>query len=154
MIQIEDALRPSPNYLLQSVRFIFFKVCFVFWVFFKILFIYSWETQRESQRHTQREKQALHREPEVGRDPRPRIKTWAEGRCSTAEPPGIPTDLFSKTTSLATPSHLHSSNVIISGLFGPPRKNYRHLYLLGTQKELSFWGSTKSNNCPIYMMKK
>ena len=39
-------------------------------VFFKILFIYSWETQRERQRHRQREKQAPHRDPDVGLDPR------------------------------------------------------------------------------------
>ena len=40
--------------------------------FFKILFIYSWETEREreSQRHRQREKQAPHREPDAGLDPR------------------------------------------------------------------------------------
>ena len=35
-----------------------------------ILFIYSWETQREMQRHRQREKQAPCREPDVGLDPR------------------------------------------------------------------------------------
>ena len=39
-------------------------------LFFKILFIYSWETQRERQRHRQREKQAACREPDVGLDPR------------------------------------------------------------------------------------
>ena len=40
--------------------------------FFKILFIYSLETQRERerQRHRQREKQAPCREPDAGRDPR------------------------------------------------------------------------------------
>ena len=42
-----------------------------YWIFFfKILFIYSWETQRERQRHRQREKQAPLREPDVGLDPR------------------------------------------------------------------------------------
>ena len=35
--------------------------------FFKILFIYSWETER--QRHRQREKQAPCRDPNVGLDP-------------------------------------------------------------------------------------
>ena len=38
--------------------------------FLKILFIYSWETWRESQRHRQREKQVPCREPDVGLDPR------------------------------------------------------------------------------------
>ena len=37
----------------------------------KILFIYSWETHRERQRHWQREKQAPCREPHVGLDPGP-----------------------------------------------------------------------------------
>ena len=39
-------------------------------MFFKILFMYSWETQRERQRHRQREKQPPWGEPEVGLDPR------------------------------------------------------------------------------------
>ena len=34
-------------------------------IFKKILFIYSWETHRERQRHRQREKQAPFREPDV-----------------------------------------------------------------------------------------
>ena len=38
--------------------------------FFKIVFIYSSETQRERQRHRQREKHVPCREPEVGLDPR------------------------------------------------------------------------------------
>ena len=36
----------------------------------KILFIYSWETQGERQRHRQREKWGPHREPNVGLDSR------------------------------------------------------------------------------------
>ena len=36
--------------------------------FFKVLFIYSWETQRERQRHRQREKQAPYEEPDAGLD--------------------------------------------------------------------------------------
>ena len=35
----------------------------------KILFIHSWETERQRQRHRQREKQAPCREPDVGLDP-------------------------------------------------------------------------------------
>ena len=38
--------------------------------FFKILFIFSWETQRERQRHRQREKQAPCKEPDAGLNPR------------------------------------------------------------------------------------
>ena len=43
---------------------------FIKFFFFKILFIYSWETQRERQRHRQREKQAPCDEPDVGLYPR------------------------------------------------------------------------------------
>ena len=57
----------------------------------KTLFIYSWETHRERQRHRQREKQALCREPDAGTwSQDPRITTWAKGRCSTTEPPRCP----------------------------------------------------------------
>ena len=38
-------------------------------IFLKVLFIYSQETQRERQRHGQREKQAPCRESDVGLDP-------------------------------------------------------------------------------------
>ena len=55
--------------------------------FFKILFIYSWDTHtyRQRQRHRQREKQAPCREPDVGLNPGTqswdsRIMPWAEGR--------------------------------------------------------------------------
>ena len=52
----------------------------VFLLFFKILFIYSWETQRGvGQRYRQREKQAPCREPNVGSRPRPKaaLNSWA-----------------------------------------------------------------------------
>ena len=39
-------------------------------IFFKILFIYPGETQRERQRRRQREKQAPCGEPDAGLDPR------------------------------------------------------------------------------------
>ena len=56
-------------YLFQHIHSVFVSYE-VF--FFKILFIYSWETdrERERQRHRQREKQAPCREPDVGLDPR------------------------------------------------------------------------------------
>ena len=73
---------------LLSCSFVFFLFCF-----FKILLIYSWETQREKQRHRQREKQPPHREPNVGLDPGTpswdsRIEPWAEG--STPDSPRRP----------------------------------------------------------------
>ena len=43
--------------------------CFFFKIF-KILFIYSWQRERDTQRHRQKEKQALCRELDVGLDPR------------------------------------------------------------------------------------
>ena len=54
-------------------------------------FIYSWETQRERQRHRQWEKQASCWEPDMGLHPRTSgLMTWAEGRCSMTEPPRYP----------------------------------------------------------------
>ena len=60
--------------------------------FFKILFIYSWETQRERerQRHKQREKQAPCREPDMGLDPR-----------SPGSGPGLKAALYHWTTRAA-----------------------------------------------------
>ena len=48
--------------------------------FLKILFIYSW--QRERQRHRQREKQVLYREPNVELDPRT-LGSWPEPKATT-----------------------------------------------------------------------
>ena len=45
------------------------------YLFLKKIFIYSWETYRERQKHRQREKQAPRREPDVGLDPRPQDHT-------------------------------------------------------------------------------
>ena len=58
-----DKLRPRKDEFVgrEAQVFLFF--------FFKILFIYSWETWR-GQRHRQREKQALCGEPEAGLNPR------------------------------------------------------------------------------------
>ena len=62
--------------------------------FFKILFIYSWETQRcvrERQRHRQREKQAPCREPHVGLDPRtPGPRPGPKAGAKPLSHPGIP----------------------------------------------------------------
>ena len=41
-----------------------------FLIFLKILFLYSWETWKERQRHRQREKQAPQGEPDLGLTPR------------------------------------------------------------------------------------
>ena len=49
------------------------------------------ERENERQRHRQREEQAPRREPEAGLDPGTPGSPRAEGRCQTAEPPGIPT---------------------------------------------------------------
>ena len=59
--------------------------------FFKILFIYSLETQREGGRDTGRGRSRLHEGSLNGTRSRdPRITPWAEGRCSTAGPPRRP----------------------------------------------------------------
>ena len=46
--------------------------------FKKVLFVYSWETQRESQKHRQKEKQALRRELDVGLNPGSRDHTLSQ----------------------------------------------------------------------------
>ena len=67
------------------------------------------ERERERQRHRQREKQAPCREPDAGLDPEfSRIAPWAKGRCSTAEPPGLP------------PASFFNSCVIVLHLFTLP----------------------------------
>ena len=48
------------------------------------------ERERERQRHTQREKQAPCKKPDVGLNPWTRIMPWGEGRRSTAESPRCP----------------------------------------------------------------
>ena len=56
-------------------------------IFFKILFIYSWETERERQR----KKQAPHREPDVGLDPRtPGSCPEPKADIQPLSPPGVP----------------------------------------------------------------
>ena len=62
-----------------------------YFFFLKILFIYSWETQREGKRHRQREKEAPYGEPDAGLDPRT-LELWPEPKAE-AQPlshPGCP----------------------------------------------------------------
>ena len=73
-----------------TIDFIFFIfLFFILFFFLKILFIYSWETQRESGRDTGRERSRLH----AGRDSIPRLQDRALGqrqalnRCTTQESP-------------------------------------------------------------------
>ena len=70
-----------------------FQLKLSFNFFLKILFIYSWETQRERgrQRHRQREKQAPHREPDAGLDPGT-VGSHPEPKADAQPPrhPGIP----------------------------------------------------------------
>ena len=53
------------------------------------------DTEGERLRHRQREKQAPHREPDVGLDPGIRTMSWAKG--STAEPPRHPIEFLFHT---------------------------------------------------------
>ena len=70
---------------------------YLFFGFFK-RFIYSWETEteRERQWHRQREEAGFSQGAWCWDSiPDPGIRTWAEGRCSTTEPPRCPyTHLF------------------------------------------------------------
>ena len=64
----------------------------IFILFFKnILFVYSWETERERQRYRQREKQAPCREPDVGIDPgTPGSHPGPKAGAKPLSHPGIP----------------------------------------------------------------
>ena len=60
-------------------------------IFLKKIFIYSWDTQREKQRHRQREKQAACREPDGGtRSWVSRITPWVEGGAKPLSHGGCP----------------------------------------------------------------
>ena len=74
-------------------------------IFLKILFIYSWETERERGRDPGRGKSRLHagREPDVGLDPRtPGSHPGPEGTRSTTDPPRCPVDKNSYIASSVT----------------------------------------------------
>lgn len=62
--------------------------------FLKILFIYSWETQREAETQAQRETGSLKGAWCRTRSWDPRITTWAKGWHSTAGPPRRPNERF------------------------------------------------------------
>ena len=81
----------------------------LFLFFLKILFIYSWETQKKIQRHRQREKQSPRREPDVGSDPRTR-GSLPKPKADTQplSHPGIP-KLFLKSNPLGHPWHDHAT---------------------------------------------
>ena len=80
-------------------------LCFFFLFFKDFIYVFMRDTLRG--RHRQREKQAPCRDPSVGsRDSR--ITSWAEGRCSTIEPPRHPELMFFKQPSLKFIFHLLS----------------------------------------------
>ena len=64
------------------------SLIWIFYFFLKILFIYSWETQRGRQRHRQREKQAPCREHDTG--------SWPEPKAQPLSHPGAPNPVFLK----------------------------------------------------------
>ena len=59
-------------------------------IIFKILFIYSWETQKEAETQAEGEAGSLGGARCGTQFQDPRITSWAKGRCSTAEPPRCP----------------------------------------------------------------
>ena len=60
-------------------------------------FIYSWETQRERQRHRQREKPGSLRKPELGLDPgTPGSHSKPKADAQPLSHPGIPHNCISK----------------------------------------------------------
>ena len=72
----------------------FNSVFLLFILFFKILFIYSWKTEREREAETQAEGEAgsVQGARRGTRSQVSRIRPWAEGRLLTAEPPRRPSN--------------------------------------------------------------
>ena len=64
-----------------------------FFFFFKILFIYSWETHREAETQAEGEAGSMQGAQCGTRSQDPRIMTWAEGRYSIAELPRQPLNI-------------------------------------------------------------
>ena len=83
----------------STINICSFPYDFLFKIYIYIFFrfyLFIHKMHRERQRHRQREKQAPCRGPDAGLDPRtPRVTPWAEGRCSTTEPPRRPSLWFS-----------------------------------------------------------
>ena len=73
---------------------------------FFILFIYSWETQRERQRH-----RLLTESPMPDSVLDPGIMPWAKGRRSTSEPPRAPKKLLFFFSSLILKTVLHITHL-------------------------------------------
>ena len=106
-IKIFTTLSRSPDLLLSLFSLVCWwgpvglqdhrtRVCilhpvFVNSIFFKVLFIYLWETCRKRQRHRQREKLAPCGEPDVGLNPR-MLGSWPEpkGDAHPLSHPGVP----------------------------------------------------------------
>ena len=96
------------------------EVLFGHILFKNILFIHSWETYRERQRHRQRKKQALYGEPSVRLDPRT-LGSWPEPKA----------DANHSATQMPLSGHillcfyfLYSSLYLPITLLGLPAPNY------------------------------
>ena len=110
----------------QTIHWIW--VCFtpynvLLWKANFLSFIYSWETQREKQRHREREKQAPCRKPDVGLDPRtPRscpepkaeLKRWATQVSHEKQNLKKSKNLISQSTQHINPSQVWPSIITYS----------------------------------------
>ena len=87
---------PCFNIILLNNLLNYFSFIKVLWFcFFKISFIYSWETQREAETQVEGEAGLL-RGAQCGTwSQDPRIMTWAKGRCSATEDTQVPLFLVS-----------------------------------------------------------
>ena len=84
-------------------------ICFFFFLRFIYLFMRDTKRERERQRHTQREKQAPCREPNVGLDPEtPRSCPEPKAGTKPLRHPRIPTDRLSIRILTAPPGTKYS----------------------------------------------
>ena len=86
----ESLLCHNVKDFVQSLHYCGWHIHVYYFFLKKILYIYSWETHKERQRHRGRSRLLAGNRMREGLNPRLGITPWAEGRCSTAEPPRYP----------------------------------------------------------------
>ena len=101
-----------------------------YFLFFKILFIYSWETQREEETQAEGEAGSMQGARCETWSWDSRITSWAEGRRSTAEPPKDPINFLLDVSWDLVHSLPHKYLLFIRGPFkaeNPTRTQEMHL---------------------------
>ena len=78
--------------ILKVSNYIFISSFFK--IFLKRFYLFMRDTQRETETEAEGEADSMQGARHGTRSQDSRITTWAKGRCSTAEPPGVPVPGF------------------------------------------------------------